>query len=114
LVDIGVLRNIAALARPALLNSLIDLYLQHSPILIAAIEAASANRQPAALAEAVHSLKSSTANLGGTRLAMVAKECEALLREGGINRAGPLVLRIRREYQDFCIALTRERSADAA
>ena len=40
LVDIGVLRNIAALARPALLNSLIDLYLQHSPILIAAIEAA--------------------------------------------------------------------------
>jgi two-component system sensor histidine kinase/response regulator len=114
LVDIGVLRNIAALARPALLNSLIDLYLQHSPILIAAIEAASANRQPGALAEAVHSLKSSTANLGGTRLAMVAKECEALLREGGINRAGPLVLRIRREYQDFCIALTRERSADAA
>src|ERR1700736_5077722 len=114
LVDIGVLRNIAALARPALLNSLIDLYLQHSPILIAAIEAASANRQPAALAEAVHSLKSSTANLGGTRLAMVAKECEVLLREGGIDRAAPLVQRIRREYQDFCVALTRERTAHAA
>jgi HPt (histidine-containing phosphotransfer) domain-containing protein len=82
--------------------------------LIAAIEAASANGQAAALAEAVHALKSSTANLGGTRLAMVTKECEALLREGGIDRAAPLVQRIRREYQDFCVALTRERSADAA
>jgi two-component system, sensor histidine kinase len=90
------------------------LYLQHSPTLIAAIEAAAANRQPVALAEAVHALKSSTANLGGTRLAMVAKECEMFMRDGSIDDAGPLVLRIRREYQDFCVALTRERSANAA
>jgi len=114
LVDIGVLRNITALARPALLNSLIDLYLQHSPILIAAIEMAAANKQSTALAEAVHTLKSSTANLGGIRLAMVAKECEALMRTVGIAHVGPLVVRIRKEYHDFCAALTRERSADAA
>jgi hypothetical protein len=44
----------------------------------------------------------------------VAKDCETLLRDGGINNAGPLVLRIRKEHQDFCVALTRERSADAA
>ena len=42
LIDVGVLRNIAALARPALLNSLIDLYLQHSPVLLAAVESAAA------------------------------------------------------------------------
>ena len=34
LIDVGVLRNIAALARPALLDSLIDLYMQHTPLLI--------------------------------------------------------------------------------
>ena len=34
LIDAGVLRNIAALAKPALLNSMIDLYMQHSPGLI--------------------------------------------------------------------------------
>jgi hypothetical protein len=45
---------------------------------------------------------------------MVAKECEVLVREGGISRAGPLVLRMRKEYLEFCAALTRERSADAA
>ena len=40
--------------------------------------------QADALSQAVHTLKSSTANLGGTRLAMVARECEVLVREGGI------------------------------
>jgi HPt (histidine-containing phosphotransfer) domain-containing protein len=62
----------------------------------------------------VHALKSSTANLGGTRLAVAAKECEMFIRDGRIDDVGPLVLRIRREYQDFCAALARERSADAA
>jgi HPt (histidine-containing phosphotransfer) domain-containing protein len=114
LVDAGVLRNIAALTRPALLNSLIDLYLNHSPGLIAAVETAAAGMQTAALAEAVHTLKSSTANLGGARLAMVARECEVLLREGGIAQVGPHIARIRKEYREFCIALARERSAHAA
>jgi CheY-like chemotaxis protein len=114
LVDVGVLRNITALARPALLNSLIDLYLQHSPNLMSAIEAAAVEKQFEAMTEALHTLKSSTANLGGTRLAMAAKECEAQVRSGGLANAGPLVARIRREYQEFCAALTRERSADAA
>jgi two-component system sensor histidine kinase/response regulator len=114
LVDAGVLRNIAALTRPALLNSLIDLYLNHSPGLIAAVETAAAGMQTAALAEAVHTLKSSTANLGGARLAMVARECEVLLRERGIAQVGPHIARIRKEYREFCIALARERSAHAA
>jgi two-component system sensor histidine kinase/response regulator len=114
LIDAAVLRNIAALAKPALLNSMIDLYLQHSPSLIGAIETAAAKMQADALSQAVHTLKSSTSNLGGTRLAMVAKECETMVREGRITQAGAIVLRIRREYQEFCAALTRERSSNAA
>jgi HPt (histidine-containing phosphotransfer) domain-containing protein len=114
LIDAGVLRNIVALAKPTLLNSMIDLYLQHSPGLIAAIETAAANMQAAALSQAVHTLKSSTANLGGTRLATVAKECELLVREGGITQAAPIVARIRKEHQEFCAALTDKRSSNAA
>jgi two-component system, sensor histidine kinase and response regulator len=114
LIDAGVLRNITALAKPALLNSMIDLYLEHSPGLIAAIETASVHMQAEALFQAVHTLKSSTANLGGTRLAMVAKECEVLVREGGVTQTGSIVPRIRREYQEFCAALMRERSPNAA
>jgi signal transduction histidine kinase/DNA-binding response OmpR family regulator/HPt (histidine-containing phosphotransfer) domain-containing protein len=114
LIDAGVLRNIAALARPALLNSMIELYLQHSPPLITAIELAGASGQVEVLQEALHSFKSSTANLGGLRLATLVKECEALLREGGIPKAAPTLQRIRREYQDFCSALMQERSESAA
>jgi two-component system, sensor histidine kinase and response regulator len=114
LIDAGVLCNIAALAKPALLNSMIDLYLQHSPALIGEIEAAAANMHAGALSQAVHTLKSSTSNLGGARLAMVAKECEVLIRDGGITQAASVVSRIRREYQEFCAALIRERSPNAA
>jgi CheY-like chemotaxis protein len=114
LIDPAVLRNIAALAKPALLNAMIDLYLQHSPGLVGAIETAAANMQSAALLQAVHSLKSSTSNLGGARLAVVAKECEVLVREGGITQAAPIVARIGKEHQEFCAALMRERSTHAA
>jgi len=114
LIDAGVLRNIAALAKPTLLNSMIDLYLHHSPDLIEAIETAAANMQADELSQAVHTLKSSTSNLGGTRLALVAKECEVLAREGGVAQAGRIVPRIRKEYQEFCAALMRERSSNAA
>lgn len=114
LIDVGVLRNIAALARPALLDSLIDLYVQHTPLLIGAIESAASKMQAAALGESLHALKSSTANLGGTRFAMLLKECEALVREDRMADAASLAQRIPREYQDFCAALARERSANAA
>jgi signal transduction histidine kinase/DNA-binding response OmpR family regulator/HPt (histidine-containing phosphotransfer) domain-containing protein len=114
LIDPVVLRNIAALARPALLDSMIGLYLQHSPPVITAIELAAASGQADALREALHTFKSSTANLGGLRLATLTKECEVLLREGGIAKAAPSVQKIRREYQDFCSALLQERSPSAA
>ncbi len=114
LIDAGVLRNINALARPALLNSMIDLYLQHSPPLMSAIETATAGAQVEALQAALHAFKSSTANLGGVRLATLVKQCEVLVREGGIDQAAATVQRIRREYHEFCDALKRERSATAA
>ena len=114
LIDAGVLRNINALARPALLNSMIDLYLQHSPPLMSAIETATAGAQVEALQAALHAFKSSTANLGGVRLATITKQCEVLVREGGIDQAAATVQKIRREYQEFCGALKRERSATAA
>jgi two-component system sensor histidine kinase/response regulator len=114
LIDPSVLRNIAALARPALLESMITLYMQHSPPLITAIEQAAVSGHVEALQVALHTFKSSTANLGGLRLATLTKECEGLVREGGIAKAAPSVQKIRREYQDFCNALMQERSQSAA
>ena len=114
LIDPSVLRNIAALARPGLLDSMIELYMQHSPPLITAIELAAAGAQVEALQVALHTFKSSTANLGGLRLATLTKECERLVREGGVAKGAPAIQKIRREYQDFCSALMQERSPSAA
>jgi HPt (histidine-containing phosphotransfer) domain-containing protein len=82
--------------------------LEQSPRLLAAIDRAAAAMQAEALLHAVHSLKSSTANLGGSRLALVAKECESLAREGAIAQLAPLVSRIHGEYQEFCAALIQQ------
>jgi TMAO reductase system sensor TorS len=114
LIDLGVLRDITALGRPTLLDSLIELYLQHSPRLIVAIDSAARNGQPAALAEAIHTLRSSTANLGGARLARLLRECELLQNGGNAQAAAPLVQRIATEYREFCEALVHEKAASAA
>jgi signal transduction histidine kinase/DNA-binding response OmpR family regulator/HPt (histidine-containing phosphotransfer) domain-containing protein len=114
LIDVGVLRNIASLARPALLNSMIDLYMRHSPTLLAAIETAVQSSQTATLSEALHTFKSSTANLGGVRLASLVRDCEAKLRDGGAAEAASFVPKIRQEYQEFCAALLQERAPNAA
>jgi HPt (histidine-containing phosphotransfer) domain-containing protein len=96
------------------LSSLIDLYVQHSPALIGAIETAASHRQATQLAEAIHTLKSSTANLGGARLAALLKECEAKVNGGQVEEAAPQLQRIPAEYRDFCAALQLEKSAAAA
>jgi CheY-like chemotaxis protein len=114
IIDVGVLRNIDALGKPKLVDTMIELYLQHSLELLRAVEGAAANSDVGVLRDAAHSLKSSTANLGGTRLALVCKECETQAREQHLAAAAALAPRIRREYQEFCNALTRERASNAA
>lgn len=112
-IDREVLRDIAALGRPALLGSLIDLYLEHSRSLVETIESAGRGREPKGLVEALHTLKSSTANLGGARLTALLRECEELAQERGPAPVAQLA-RLPAAYHEFCQALIRERSAMAA
>ena len=111
-IDTAVLRDIAAMGRPALLGTLIDLYLEHSRPLMEAIQAAVRDRKPPLLVEPLHTLKSSTANLGGARLTALLKECEGAAQEG--DAGAPQLARLPAAYREFCEALIRERSAAAA
>ena len=112
-IDTGVLRDIAAIGRPTLLGSLIDLYLEHSRPLVETIESAGKGQEPAGLFEALHTLKSSTANLGGARLTALLRECETLAQERGVAGV-PQLAHLPAAYHEFCEALIRERSASAA
>jgi signal transduction histidine kinase/FixJ family two-component response regulator/HPt (histidine-containing phosphotransfer) domain-containing protein len=113
-IQATVLRDIMALGRPALLGSLIDLYMQHSPSLMHSIEAAARDPRAEGLRDAVHTLKSSTANLGGIRLAALLQECETLVGQGANDAARTTLERVPAAYHEFCEALARERSATAA
>ena len=113
-IQATVLRDIMALGRPALLASLIDLYMQHSPSLMESITAAARDARGEGLGDALHTLKSSTANLGGTRLAALLQECETLVGQGAIGAARTALERVPAAYGEFCEALARERSATAA
>ena len=112
-LDTGVLRNITSLGRPALLGSLIELYLENSRPLIDTIRSAAEGCEPPGLPEALHTLKSSTANLGGARLTALLRECEAVVHDSG-DSAAPELARLPPAYEEFCQALIRERSALAA
>jgi two-component system, sensor histidine kinase and response regulator len=82
--------------------------------LLAAIESAVQGGQAVTLSEALHTFKSSTANLGGVRLASLMRECEARVRDAGVAEAPSFIPKIRREYQEFCAALQQERAPNAA
>ena len=113
-IDMGVLRNIAALPRANLLATMIDLYMTHAPALMKSIETSAAGGKGDDLCKSVHALKSSTANLGGTRLASVAGDCESLARQHRMSEALLLIPQVKVEYTAFCAALSRERASAAA
>jgi HPt (histidine-containing phosphotransfer) domain-containing protein len=81
--------------------------------LLETIESAVQGRQPAGLGDALHTLKSSSANLGGARLTELLRQCEALVEQHAAAALAQLA-RVPAAHHEFCEALMRERSALAA
>jgi len=96
---------IRALRSPDLLKRMIDLYEQRSPLLIQAGEKAAVDSNVATLAIAAHELKSSSAHLGGERLARFCKECEAAARKQDSAAAQELWRQAYNEHHRFMQAL---------
>lgn len=76
-----------------------DLYLQTTPGVMAAIQAAGRDADAGALRLNAHSLKSSSASLGAMRLSEIARELEAMARRGAIDGWAPLGARLDAEYE---------------
>lgn len=71
-------------AKP-ILAEMIDCYLEDAPKLLQAIAIAVAQKDAVALRQAAHTLKSSSATLGATKLSELCKELEATSRCGNID-----------------------------
>jgi two-component system sensor histidine kinase/response regulator len=101
---------IRALRSPDLLTRIIDLYEERSPSLIRDGNAAVASNNAADLAIAAHELKSSSANLGGERLARLCKDCEGAARKSDVATAHAAWLQACSEHERFVQALRVLRS----
>ncbi|MBC2695790.1 MAG: response regulator [Desulfobacteraceae bacterium] len=102
LLEQETLNRIRALQRPGkpnVLGKIINFYLENSPGLIKTVRKSVEQGDGAALCEAAHSLKSSSANLGAVSMADVCKKLEEMGREERIDAAKALIGRIESEYK---------------
>jgi HPt (histidine-containing phosphotransfer) domain-containing protein len=107
-LDKSVLASLGSLQRPgaaSLLERVVGLYLKHSPPQVEEVRAALAVGDAPTLRRAVHTLKSSSANVGAVRLSALCRDFEAELR-GGLPGDGPQKLSlIEAEFARVCSAL---------
>jgi CheY-like chemotaxis protein len=105
------LAHVAAMraARPALLARLIGTYLEHMPQTLAALSGALASGSAAALAAAAHSMRSASANVGAARIAMLARQIEALAAADDVTAAVAIADDLRAAYANTSAALEATR-----
>jgi len=97
---------------PDLLAKVAAIYASNSRVLVDDIKSSLLGNDQTGLLRAVHTLKSSSANVGATGLAELCREIEALPRDGSLNLACVLVERLIAEHRDVLQA--REQQGLAA
>lgn len=89
----------------ALLRQVITLFQESGAPLIQQVRQALVTRDSATLRSAAHTLKSSSANLGGTRLSELCFKLEAAARAGDLSGDLPCAEEVESEYEAVCRAL---------
>jgi signal transduction histidine kinase/DNA-binding response OmpR family regulator len=110
-LDRGVLEQIRALQQPgapSILAQVIGVYLEDSPAMIEGLKQALKTGDIATLTETAHSLKSSSANLGASRLSALCKELELSGKAGATEDLTGLVARIDAEFETARSSLQTE------
>jgi two-component system sensor histidine kinase RpfC len=82
-----------------LLNEMIALFLRSAPDRLSAAAAGVSDGDAAATENALHALKSSSAQLGAVRLSRLCDEGEAIARTGRLSSLGELLDASRRELE---------------
>ncbi len=96
--------------QPDVLHKLIHLYLENTPDLIDLLSQYAQDMDKQAFAETAHMLKSSSKNLGASRLAQLCEkiECSANTDSNNQQKALQLIVQIKSEYQRVETALRAE------
>ncbi len=116
-LDPTALNNIRALQRddgPDILAKIVNLYLKNAPPLLEKIQEATATGNAQLLRGTAHSLKSSSANVGATKLAELCSELETMGRDKTLDDAMSTLGILEFEFESVCHALQVELDRDAA
>ncbi len=100
-IDDAVLDNIRGLQQeggPNLVARVVGLYLESSEKQIETLRNGVKNADADAVHRAAHSLKSSSANVGATRLSGLLKDLESMARAKDLQKAGETLAEIEKEY----------------
>jgi two-component system, sensor histidine kinase and response regulator len=111
ILDPRTLAGIRAMRKPGspdLLAKVAGIYASNSRMLVDEVKASVLSNDQTGLLRAVHTLKSSSANVGATGLAEICKEIEALPRDGNLDPACVLVERLIVELKDVLQALEQQ------
>ncbi len=93
---------------PKMLSAVISIYLNDSQVLIERLSESLNAGDAIEMAQAVHALKSSSANLGATSLAEMCRQVENIARNNSVQGCDSLIARIRLEYDKAKEALMGE------
>ncbi len=116
-LDAGAIARVRALQQPGgpdVLARIVDIFLSSSPGIVAAIRAAADAGDAAALRQAAHKLKSSSANLGGNSLSEICRQLEAAGAAGAVADAVAMLDVLEFEYEAVERALRAEVNKIAA
>lgn len=105
LTQLNALRKINPSSGDSILKKLITIYLKSSPGFLAQIEDAITTTDRVVLKRAAHTLKSSTANVGATRLAELCKKMETIAETQQITDASAVLSEIQQEFHLVARAL---------
>ena len=95
----------------AFVDELVDTFLSDAEALLAALRAAVAADDAAAIQRPAHSLKTNSLNVGATVLANLTKALELDARAGSVPDAGARVEAVAAEFRAVREALLAERAA---
>ena len=112
LLDQKALNNIRVVHRegaPKLLEKVIKIYFETSPKLLQTLrDAVAVDATAETIGRAAHSLKSSSANLGATRLAALCGDLERMAQENSTKGAKAILNEIEKLYPQVCESLATE------
>jgi CheY-like chemotaxis protein len=107
------IRNLEANGVTGLFDNILNIYLESSPELVAALETAVEKQDAVGLHAAAHSLKSTSASLGARYLASLCRELEVKGRAEDVETAAPVLAELMVEFERVTRALGKELRREA-